>query len=262
MISPKAGGGAPARAPAQPAGARASTRGPSPRGLGFRRAAALPNRHGPMRARRPQPLAIRVARWLNVPLLLAMAGSGLQTPAAYPHQGPRGEPYPWFPLQGAIAPEWMRLGGWLAGARHLHLALMWPLTANALFYLAYLAVSGEWRRRAFLPRRDARSALRAAASYARLRAVPAGAELYNGLQRLAYTAALLLAALAVVTGAALYKPLQLRPLASLFGGYDGARLAHFLAMALLLLFLAGHVAMALLHPRALAEMVTGGPRRG
>lgn len=215
-----------------------------------------------MRARRPQPLAIRVAHWLNVPLLLAMAGSGLQILVAYPYQGPRGEPYPWFPLQGAIPPEWMRLGGWLAGARHLHFALMWPLTANALFYLAYLAFSGEWRRRAFLPRRDARSALRAAASYARLRAVPTGAELYNGLQRLAYTAALLLAALAVLTGVALYKPLQLRPVASLFGGYDGARLAHFLAMALLLLFLVGHVAMALLHPRSLAEMVTGGPRRG
>ncbi len=216
----------------------------------------------PMGARRPQPLAIRVTHWLNAPLLLAMAASGLQILVAYPYQGPHGEPYPWFVLQGAVPPEWMRLGGWLAGARHVHFALMWPLAANALAYLGYLAASGEWRRRAFLPRRDARSALRATASYARLRAAPTGGELYNGLQRLAYTAALLLAAAGVLSGIALYKPVQLRALASLFGGYDGARLTHFLAMALLLLFLAGHVAMALLHPRSLAEMVTGGHRDG
>lgn len=215
-----------------------------------------------MPARRPQPLAIRITHWLNAPLLLGMAGSGLQILVAYPYQGPRGEAYPWFPLQGALPPEWMRLGGWLAGARHVHFALMWPLTVNALVYLAYLAASGEWRRRAFLPRRDARSTLRAVASYARLREAPTGGELYNGLQRLAYTAALLLAAAAVLSGIALYKPVQLRPLASLFGGYDGARLAHFVAMALLLLFLAGHVAMALLHPRSLAEMIAGGSRRG
>ncbi len=43
--------------------------------------------------RRPQPLLIRLTHWLNVPLLLLMAGSGLQIFAAYPALGPRGALY-------------------------------------------------------------------------------------------------------------------------------------------------------------------------
>jgi len=39
--------------------------------------------------RRAQPWLIRLTHWLNVPLLLLMAGSGLQIFAAYPVLGPR-----------------------------------------------------------------------------------------------------------------------------------------------------------------------------
>jgi thiosulfate reductase cytochrome b subunit len=212
-------------------------------------------------ATKPQPWPVRLTHWLNVPLLLAMVGSGLQILVAYPYQGPHGELYAWFPLQGTTPPEWMRLGVWLAGARHWHFAFMWLFAANALVYLAYLALSGEWRRRAFLVRRDLPSLGRTMASYARLRAMPTGGELYNGLQRLAYSSVFLLALIELLSGLALYKPVQLHRLASLFGGYDGARLVHFVGMVLLLFFLAGHVAMVLLHPRSLAEMVTGGRRR-
>jgi thiosulfate reductase cytochrome b subunit len=213
-----------------------------------------------MRARKPQPWPIRLTHWLHLPLLLLMVGSGLQILAAYPYQGPRGGQYAWFPLQGFAPPEWMRVGGWLAGGRHFHFAFMWLFAANALVYLGYLAFSGEWRRRAFLARRDLPSAARAVRSYLRLREAPAGGELYNGLQRLAYSAAILLALVEVLSGIAIYKPVQLHWLASLFGGYDGARLTHFLGMSLLLLFLCGHVMLVLLHPRSLVDMVTGGRR--
>jgi len=214
-----------------------------------------------MALRRPQPWPVRLTHWLNVPLLLIMVGSGLQILVAYPYQGPRGEIWEWFPFQGVVPPEWMRLGSWLAGARHVHFAFMWLFAANGLVYLAYLALSGEWRRRAFLARRDLASLARTVASYARLRAMPTDGELYNGLQRFAYTGAIALALLELLSGLALYKPVQLHGLTRLFGGYDGARLAHLLGMALLLFFLAGHVTMVLLHPRSLAEMVTGGRPR-
>jgi thiosulfate reductase cytochrome b subunit len=37
---------------------------------------------------------------------------------------------------------------------------------------------------------------------------------------------------------------------------------HLVALALLALFTVGHVAMVLLHPRSLADMITGGKPHG
>ncbi|WP_425334864.1 cytochrome b/b6 domain-containing protein [Myxococcus stipitatus] len=208
--------------------------------------------------RRPQPWPIRVAHWVNVPLLIIMAGSGLQILVAYPMLGPRGRPYGWYPFQGTPPPEWARLGDWLAGARQWHFAFGGFLALNGLLYLLYLAFSGEWRRRLFFPRRDTRNAVDTLAYYLRLRKQPPPQGLYNGLQRLAYTSALLLGILAVFSGLTLYKPVQLGALTTVLGGYDSARALHLLALALLALFTVGHVILVLLHPRSLVEMVTGG----
>ena len=53
------------------------------------------------------------------------------------------------------------------------------------------------------------------------------------------------------------EPLQLQELAALCGGYEGARLVHFFAMAAIVLFSAIHVVMALLVPRSLRAIITG-----
>ncbi|HEX7127110.1 MAG TPA: cytochrome b/b6 domain-containing protein [Thermodesulfobacteriota bacterium] len=207
-----------------------------------------------------QPWPIRLTHWLVVPLLAVMAGSGLQVLVAYPDLGPRGEPYAWYPFPGTAPPGWARIGQWLAGGRHWHFAFAWFLILNGVFYVGYLAGSGEWRRRLFRPRRDARNAAATLAYYLRLRKAPPDQGLYNGLQRLAYTGALALGGLEVLTGLAIYKPVQLGWLAALFGGYDAARAIHLIGLALLVLFVIGHVLMVLLHPRTLADMVTGGRR--
>jgi thiosulfate reductase cytochrome b subunit len=211
-------------------------------------------------ARRPQPGPIRLAHWANVPLLVILAASGLQILVAYPMMGPQGVPYGWYPWQGVPPPEWARLGNWLAGARHWHFAFGWFFVFNGAAYVAYLFASGEWRRRLFFPRRDTREALHTAAYYLRLRKQAPPQAPYNGLQRLAYTGVLVLGVLAVLSGLALYKPVQLRWLAALFGGYDPARAVHLGVLALLALFTVGHVVMVALHPRTLGEMVTGGRR--
>jgi Ni/Fe-hydrogenase b-type cytochrome subunit len=213
-----------------------------------------------LRGRRAQPWPVRVSHWLNVPLLVIMAGSGLQILAAFPSLGARGAPYGWYPFHGQPPPAWLRLGGWLAGARHWHFAFAWLFVANGLFYLSWYFASGEWRRRAFNPRRDARHAVQTAAWYLRLRKTPPEQGLYNGLQRLAYTTAILLAALAVLSGVALYKPVQWSWLARAFGGYDAARAVHLIALALLALFTVGHVIMVALHPKALGDAIGGGAR--
>jgi thiosulfate reductase cytochrome b subunit len=53
------------------------------------------------------------------------------------------------------------------------------------------------------------------------------------------------------------KPVQLYELTVLFGGYEGARLVHFFAMAAIVLFLVIHLVMALLVPRSLRAMILG-----
>jgi thiosulfate reductase cytochrome b subunit len=50
---------------------------------------------------------------------------------------------------------------------------------------------------------------------------------------------------------------QLQELTALLGGYEGARLVHFFAMAAIVLFLVVHVVMALLVPRSLRAMIRG-----
>ena len=173
-----------------------------------------------------------------------------------------GSHFAWFPLQGVTAPPALELGDWLAGARHLHFAFAWLLVGNGVAYVLYCARSGEWRRRLFQPRRDARNALETAAGYARLRPAPARpGELYNGLQRVAYTSAIALGALLVLSGLAIWKPVQLGLLGAAFGGYDGARAVHLLALVALTAFTLGHVVMVALHPRTLLTMFQGG-RRG
>jgi thiosulfate reductase cytochrome b subunit len=209
-----------------------------------------------------QPWTVRLTHWANVVLLPILAGSGLQILVAYPLLGARGQPYAWYPLQGASPPEVLRIGGWLAGARHWHFAFAWLFVANALVYLVYLFASGEWRNRLFFPRRDARHALQTVLHDLRIRREPPPAiGLYNGMQRLTYTGVLIAGVMSVLSGLAMYKPVQLPRLTALLGGYDAARAVHLGVLALLGVFLVVHVIQVLLHPRTLVDMTLGGRGR-
>ena len=191
-----------------------------------------------------QPLLLRVTHWLNVVLLAGMIASGLQIFHAYPAFAERGAEFCCWPLAGKRFPEAVRLGGWLAGGLKWHLFLMWGFVANGL---VWLGGSGEWRRRAFRPR-DARGAWEMAAYYARLRREKPRYEIYNGLQKLAYTGTFALGVLAVATGFAIWKPVSL-PLAGWMGGYVWAR------------FTLGHLFMTLVVDREATRSMILGPYR-
>ena len=209
-----------------------------------------------------QPWPVRATHWANLVLLTLMAGSGLRILVAYPFLGPRGAAFGWYPLQGATPPAALTVGGWLAGARHWHFAFAWLFVANAIVYVVYLFASGEWRRRLFFPRRDARNAWGTVLHDLRLRKqAPPPVGLYNGMQRLTYTAVLATAPLVVLSGLAMYKPVQLPRLTALLGGYDAARAIHLLVLAALALFTVVHVVEVLLHPRTLADMTLGREER-
>ncbi len=80
---------------------------------------------------------------------------------------------------------------------------------------------------------------------------------YNHVQRILYIGVLTLGVLLVLSGLAIWKPVQFHWLTSLFYSFQGARLVHFLAMTGIVLFLLVHVTLALLVPRTIFSMITG-----
>ena len=79
------------------------------------------------------------------------------------------------------------------------------------------------------------------------------------MQKILYLGIILIGILIVISGLALWKPVQFSELASLFGSFQTIRLVHFLCMSAIVLFLIVHVALALLVPKSLVAMLTGGP---
>lgn len=202
-------------------------------------------------------LVVRLTHWLNAVLLVGMIASGLQIYGAFPHFGPRGQAYPVNPFDGSSFPETVRLGGWLAGGLNWHFALAWPFVLTGLVYLGYLAVSGEWRSLLFRPR-DIRPAIQMQLYYLRLRKDHPPQGKHNPLQKGAYTFITALGVIAVLSGFAIYRPVQLWWLTALFGGYELTRLWHFVAVWLFVGFSILHVVLVLVaDPASLRAMITG-----
>ena len=212
----------------------------------------------------PRPLVkryagvVRLAHWLNAVFLLGMIASGLQIYNAYAHFGLRDHPLALpNPLDGNPIPHWARLGGWLAGGLNWHFALAWPFVITGVVYLGFLAFSGEWRSLVFRPR-DLSSAVQMQLYYLRLRKEHPAQGKHNALQKLAYTFIVALGAVATLTGFAIYKPVQLGWLTTLFGGYELTRYWHFLAVWIFIGFTLLHVALVFLaDPASLRGMITG-----
>ena len=160
------------------------------------------------------------------------------------------------PSLPVTVPGWMTLGGWLAGAIAWHLATMWLLIADGVAYLIYGTLTGHLRRVFGRPRpgevwRDLRLALRFRLAHQ--------LGTYNAVQRLLYILVIAAMVLAVTTGFAIWKPVQLGWLAGLFGGYPTARLIHLGLMVAIAAFLVVHVVLVALFPRTLLSMVAGLP---
>jgi len=188
------------------------------------------------------PLLVRITHWVNALAIMVMVTSGWRI-------------YNASPLFDFRVPTELTLGGWLAGALQWHFAAMWVLVLNGAIYLAYAIASGHLRRRMLPipPRallRDVFDALRGRLAHADLSA-------YNAAQKAAYLGAIALAAGLVLSGLAIWKPVQFYALASLMGDYEGARLLHFFCMAGLVLFVMVHVLMVALVPKTFLTMITG-----
>jgi Ni/Fe-hydrogenase b-type cytochrome subunit len=210
---------------------------------------SAPARHHPI---------VRITHWVNAVALLVMIGSGLRIFNAYPAFARKGESFCCYPFEGRAIPDWLTFGGWLAGARHWHFAAMWVLVVNGLVYLGFVYLHGEWRD--LVPRRGlARDAWQMIRFYLFVRKDHPHQGKHNVLQRIVYFTLPFVGAAAVLTGLAIWKPVQLAPLTWLLGGYVWARYWHFLAMVVLVALSVGHVFMVFaVDPYSLRAMVTGG----
>lgn len=204
---------------------------------------------------------VRLSHWLNAIVLTGMIASGLQIYVAFPHIGYKNEALP-VPnpfdsdLIGQI-PEAIRLGGWLAGGLRWHFTLAWPFVLTGVAYLLFLGFSGEWRKLLFRPR-DVPAAWQMARYYARRRPDHPPQGKHNALQKAAYTTAIGLGVLAVLTGFAIAKPVQLGFLTAAFGGYELARYWHFVVVWAFTAFTVAHVlAVFLFDPASLRAIITG-----
>ena len=211
----------------------------------MRRAKALlSSRNG----RRLHPLAIRIMHWINAGAMLVMITSGW---GIYDDD---------VIIKGLHFGQSLRLGDWAAWSLNWHFAGMWILTINGLCYLAYGIVTGRLRER-LLPIRLS-DFIQTVRDTLHFRIEHADLTNYNAVQKLLYIVVIVAGISQVVTGLAIWKPVQFSGLVSMLGGFQSARVIHFLGMAVIVGFLIVHVLLSLLVPQTLWAMLAGGPRVG
>jgi thiosulfate reductase cytochrome b subunit len=189
------------------------------------------------------PLAIRWFHWINFPVLLVMVWSGLLIYWANPvyRIGFGKHTLLKMTVSEPNYEKWhiaFRLGEGIS----YHFFFMWFFAINGIAYVLYTIFSGEWRylvptRRSFV------EAIQVTLHDLHLRKeAPPQQGKFNGAQRIAYTAIIVMGLFSLLTGLAIYKPVQLAWLASLFGGYPMARFFHFWLTIGYCVFFVVHVA--------------------
>jgi thiosulfate reductase cytochrome b subunit len=177
------------------------------------------------KVRRRQPSIVRIFHWVNIISLFGMIASGLQIYNANPVFGGR---------EGLHIPWLFTLGGWLAGGRNWHFALMWVYGLNLFAYGLYIFWTKRWRDR-FVGSNDVR-ALQASRNPKRRQ---------YAWHRVVYSSIIPVLILAIATGLSMYQPVQFYWLSRYFGDWQTLRTVHFMTVPLVLLFTLVHSTLAL-----------------
>jgi thiosulfate reductase cytochrome b subunit len=188
------------------------------------------------------PLFVRLTHWLNAIAVIVMIMSGLRI-------------YNASPIFDFLIPKELTLGGWLGGAVLWHFAFMWLLLVNGLIYLILNFATGRAKKK-FLPIspkelvRDVLDTLKGKLAHDDL-------SQYNTIQKLAYLSIIADIIILVISGLAIWKPVQLPLFSELMGGFENARIVHFLAMAYAVFFIMVHLVMVAVVPKTLRIMIRG-----
>jgi thiosulfate reductase cytochrome b subunit len=195
--------------------------------------------------KRLHPAPLRIMHWTNAVAMFIMIGSGWKI---YNDEVIFG----WLHF-----PEFLTIGKWAQHGLQWHFFGMWIIVLNGIAYVSYGFATGRFRRM-LLPIRWS-EVLHTIKDALRLRFAHDDLTKYNAVQKLLYVGVICAAILIVISGLAIWKPIQFSELLALFGSFQNARLVHFLCMSAIVLFIAVHIILALLVPRTLLSMIAGGP---
>ena len=183
----------------------------------------------------------RWTHWVNFPLLFVMIWSGLMI---YWANGVYRIGFGNFTLFHFFPPSVysvLHLDHKLAEGMAWHFYFMWLFGLNGLIYMIFAIVTGHWRE--MIPdKRGFIDALLVTLHDLGLRREAPTQGKYNAAQQIAYSAIIAMGAGSLVTGVAIYRPVQLGWLVSSLGGYSWARMEHFALTIGFVLFFVLHVA--------------------
>jgi thiosulfate reductase cytochrome b subunit len=203
------------------------------------------------------PLAIRWFHWINFPVIAAMVWSGLLIYWAndiYKIKIGGQQLIKFFPDSFYNA---LHIPFRLAEGMAYHFVFMWLFFINGLLYVLYTIISGEWRY--LLPNRKSfGEAWQVVLHDLHIRKMAPPQLKYNAAQRIAYSAIILMGIGSVITGLSIYKPVQFKSLMWICGGYEAARLEHFILTIGYCLFFLIHIIQVLIAGwNNFQAMVTG-----
>jgi thiosulfate reductase cytochrome b subunit len=203
------------------------------------------------------PLAIRWFHWINFPVIAIMIWSGLLIYWAndvYRLGWGDRTVLKFFPDSFYKA---FNLSFRLAKGQSFHFVFMWIFAINGLLYSLYLIFSGEWKL-IFPNKKSLKESWLVILHDLHIRRGLPPQRKYNAAQRIAYTAVIFMGLGSLLTGLAIYKPIQFKTLCAMLGGYEWARAEHFILTLLFTLFFVVHVVQVIIAGwNNFRAMVTG-----
>ena len=121
-----------------------------------------------------------------------------------------------------------------------HFVFMWIFIINGIIYFLYLLFSKEYKL-IFPNKKSFKEAWLVLLHDLHIKKGLPPQIKYNAAQRIAYTGVIFLGLLMLLTGLAIYKPVQLNWLTYILGGYEWARAEHFIITILFCLFFIVHL---------------------
>ncbi len=203
------------------------------------------------------PIAIRWFHWVNFPVLVIMIWSGLLIYWAndvYKIGWGDRTLLKFFPQSFYDA---LHVPFKLAQGMAFHFYFMWFFFINGFLYVSHTVFSGEWRL--LLPdRKSFKEAWLVVLHDLHIRKELPPQLKYNGAQKIAYTSVIIMGFGSIVTGLAIFRPVQLNWLCALCGGYELARIEHFALTIGYVLFFLVHISQVVLAGwNNFRAMVTG-----
>ena len=139
----------------------------------------------------------------------------------------------------------LHMPGRLAEGMAFHFLFAWIFALNGFVYVLYLIISREWKQ--LLPNRHSfKEAWLVVLHDLHIRKTAPLQDKYNAAQRVAYSGIIVMGFGSLVTGLAIYKPVQFNWLCWLCGGYHLARIWHFVLTIGYVFFFLIHITQVIL----------------